>query len=224
MAKLSEITATEMLWQEGSAPATPAATKWKVYFKTDGIYVMDDAGNEVGPLAAAAGGSGVTFAANLPRDIATLDFGSVNTSTLSIGAANRAHFIPFIPKVGLTTSSVFFRCSNATGNMDVGIYDASLTRLVSTGSTAIPGVGSQSLSLVQALSAGTLYYIAYTMSSTSSAFYGWTSGTNAFPRGLTASATMGAYAYLSSALPLPAGPVTPTGYDPYEQIIAFQLV
>lgn len=43
---------------EGSAPSTPASTKWRVYFKTDGLYYIDDAGTEVGPLAAAPGGGG----------------------------------------------------------------------------------------------------------------------------------------------------------------------
>lgn len=43
---------------EGSAPSTPASTKWRLYFKTDGVYVIDDAGTETGPLAEAPGGGG----------------------------------------------------------------------------------------------------------------------------------------------------------------------
>lgn len=38
---------------EGSSPSTPASTKWRLYFKTDGAYVIDDAGTETGPLAEA---------------------------------------------------------------------------------------------------------------------------------------------------------------------------
>lgn len=44
---------TFIQFAEGVAPATPASTKWRVYFKTDGLYIIDDAGNETGPLAAA---------------------------------------------------------------------------------------------------------------------------------------------------------------------------
>ncbi len=41
---------------EGSKPSNPASNRWRVYPKTDGLYVLDDAGTETGPLA--AGGSG----------------------------------------------------------------------------------------------------------------------------------------------------------------------
>lgn len=44
---------TFIQFAEGSAPSTPASTKWRAYFKTDGLYVIDDAGTETGPLAAA---------------------------------------------------------------------------------------------------------------------------------------------------------------------------
>lgn len=57
MAKLSGITATSITYQEGSAPSTPASTKWVSYFKTDGQYYKDDAGVETGPLGAASGGA-----------------------------------------------------------------------------------------------------------------------------------------------------------------------
>jgi len=33
-----------------SAPAIPATGKWSLYFKSDGPYFIDDAGNETGPL------------------------------------------------------------------------------------------------------------------------------------------------------------------------------
>lgn len=39
-------------WDEqGSDPATPAAGKWKLYFKAGGLYLIDDAGVVIGPLA-----------------------------------------------------------------------------------------------------------------------------------------------------------------------------
>lgn len=43
-------------WDEqGSDPSTPASTKWKLYFKSGGLYLIDDAGSVTGPLAAASG-------------------------------------------------------------------------------------------------------------------------------------------------------------------------
>lgn len=40
---------------EGTVPANPATNRWKLFFKSDGVYTLDDAGAEVGPLAAGAG-------------------------------------------------------------------------------------------------------------------------------------------------------------------------
>jgi len=38
-------------WDEQSVnPSTPAANKWKVFFKADGFYIIDDAANVLGPL------------------------------------------------------------------------------------------------------------------------------------------------------------------------------
>lgn len=58
MAKINEVDITSLLFQEGAAPATPASTKWRLYTKTDGLYVIDDAGAETGPLGTGGGGSG----------------------------------------------------------------------------------------------------------------------------------------------------------------------
>ncbi len=44
-------------WDEqGSDPSTPAANKWKVYFKAGGLYIIDDAGVVTGPLGIGGGG------------------------------------------------------------------------------------------------------------------------------------------------------------------------
>lgn len=59
MAKISGIDVPELTFPEGTAPSTPASTKWKVYTKTDGLYYMDDAGTETGPLAASVAASTV---------------------------------------------------------------------------------------------------------------------------------------------------------------------
>lgn len=46
--KFDHLTATERV----GAPSTPATGDWAVYFKSDGFYVIDDAGTETGPLSA----------------------------------------------------------------------------------------------------------------------------------------------------------------------------
>lgn len=51
-----------LLVQElAGTPTTPASNHWRLYFKTGGLYVLDDAGAETGPLAAAGGGGGGTL-------------------------------------------------------------------------------------------------------------------------------------------------------------------
>ena len=46
----------------GGAPANPDAGKWRLYFLSDGVYVVDDAGNTTGPLIDASGLSAGTWA------------------------------------------------------------------------------------------------------------------------------------------------------------------
>jgi hypothetical protein len=46
VAKINAIDITSLMFQEGSAPSTPASTKWKLYFKSTGLYIIDDAGAE----------------------------------------------------------------------------------------------------------------------------------------------------------------------------------
>lgn len=49
----------ELLLEElASAPTTPATGKWIAYFKSDGLYVVDDAGAETGPFGTGGGASG----------------------------------------------------------------------------------------------------------------------------------------------------------------------
>ena len=43
----------EAEWAEqASAPANPASTNWKIYFKSDGLYLLEDDGTEHGPFNA----------------------------------------------------------------------------------------------------------------------------------------------------------------------------
>lgn len=68
MAAIDEIDITSLLFQEGSAPSTPASTKWRAYFKTDGLYVIDDAGTETGPLGTGGGSTFVGVRARTSAD------------------------------------------------------------------------------------------------------------------------------------------------------------
>lgn len=46
-----------LLDEQGSAPTTPASGFWRVYAKSDGLYIVDDAGTETGPLSTGGGAS-----------------------------------------------------------------------------------------------------------------------------------------------------------------------
>lgn len=57
MAKISDVQIPSLLFDEqGAAPSTPASGFWRAYFKSDGLYVVDDTGTEVGPLSVGGGG------------------------------------------------------------------------------------------------------------------------------------------------------------------------
>lgn len=64
MAKIEDIEIPSLLFDEqDDAPTTPASGFWRAYFKSDGLYIVDDAGTETGPLAVAGvGGGGITSA------------------------------------------------------------------------------------------------------------------------------------------------------------------
>lgn len=42
--------------EESATPSTPSTGKWRLYFKSDGLYVIDDAGTETGPFGTGGGG------------------------------------------------------------------------------------------------------------------------------------------------------------------------
>lgn len=158
-----------LLDDQGSDPSTPASGFSRVYSKSDGLYIIDDAGTVTGPFAASVGG--LTLVNPFIGPFHPLH---LNDQSLDLGAANRAIIVPFQVFADVTVDTVWFVCANATGNMCAGIYDASLARLGTTGSVAIPGTGKQSVALTGsvALSAGTLYYAAFSHSSTTAKFYG----------------------------------------------------
>lgn len=67
-----------LLDEQASPPTTPASGFWRVYAKSDGLYIVDDAGNETGPLTANGGGGGGGDAMTLIEEI------TVSSSVASI--------------------------------------------------------------------------------------------------------------------------------------------
>jgi hypothetical protein len=82
---------------EGSAPTTPASTKWRVYFKTDGLYYIDDAGTEIGPLAAAPGGGSGN---PLLYDRERYEAGDISITSTTVGAD-----VPSLPDVSVSAAA-----------------------------------------------------------------------------------------------------------------------
>ena len=117
MAKINEIDITSLTFQEGAAPATPAATKWKAYFKTDGIYIIDDAGTETGPLVAASGtAAGEEFDYVQNTSTVTLTGTTEGTANTCITGTSQAYeavptlievFTPRIDTVAGSAAAVF---------------------------------------------------------------------------------------------------------------------
>lgn len=134
-------------------------------------------------------------------------FSSLTGTVVSV--ANHAHYVPVWFPADATLYALSFAASNGTGNYDLGLYNAGLERLGSTGSTAMTATGVKTLTLPELrVQAGEVYYCALAMSSTSGAAVrianvtgGWYP---AFGWGMEA-----------SALPLPATatPVSTTAYS-----------
>lgn len=68
MTKASDNEFPSVLFDEqGSNPSTPASGFWRAFFKSDGLYVIDDAGVATGPLATGGGAAADLNAAKVTR-------------------------------------------------------------------------------------------------------------------------------------------------------------
>lgn len=141
-------------------------------------------------------------------------FSSISDGTL-VASNNDAHFVPVIFPCAATVYSISFAATNGTGNYDIGLYDNTLARIVSSGSTAMSAAGVKTLSCNVRVEAGLTYWAALAFSSTS--------GQTMRP---LYSATLPLrtmlWGFQASALPLPstATPVTTTAYQ-VAPILAF---
>lgn len=93
MAKASDNEFPSVLFAEqASAPTTPAAGNWRAYFKSDGLYVVDDAGTEVGPLSTGGGGASdgglLAYTAYDPGTLA--NYTTTSTTFVDVNATNLA--------------------------------------------------------------------------------------------------------------------------------------
>lgn len=195
MAAIDEIDITSLLWQEGSAPANPAATKWRLYFKTTGLFVIDDTGTETGPLAESSG--------SIPAPWALVpDGGAPTTLDQATAGANVAYFRPVTLLASVTVTGVYYRVgATSNGNVSVGLYDESLNRLATSGAVACPATGPATTNFSASYAAAPgRYWLAFSSDSGTATFI----MSNISGQGTTMAKNA------TSSHPLPAGPVTPT--------------
>lgn len=126
----------------------------------------------------------------------------IGTTNFAWPAANLAIFVPVYVWEPLALTRFVVPYGTVTGNVDVGIYDANLSKVVSAGSTAASGLVQQFAVTTTTLNRGT-YYLALAFDTntaqcrrvTTTAAYGRMLGqfeqTSAFP--LPATATPAAF-------------------------------
>src|SRR6185369_11177446 len=123
------------------------------------IYKSNYAGNSWATWAT-LGSTGITNAyVGSPQALGTL-----GTSVATALAADRVYITKFIPSANVTVATAAWNCATSAGNLDLGIYNEALSsKLGSTGAFASPGTGkrTQALTGSVALTAGTVYYLAF---------------------------------------------------------------
>jgi hypothetical protein len=126
MADISNAAISSIKFDElASAPTTPSANDWKIYFKSGGAYVVDDAGVETGPLGAGGGGSVATDAIwDAAGDLA-VGSGANTAARLAIGAnttvlTSNGTTATWAAPAALTESMVI-ACSDETTALTTGL-------------------------------------------------------------------------------------------------------
>ncbi len=91
---------------------------------------------------------------------------AMNNGTI-IGTNNDALLVPFLLPCDMTIYQLKFVAGNGTGNYDLGIYDDSYNRLVSSGSVAMSAGGVKTLSVADMkFRGGDTIYAALALSNT----------------------------------------------------------
>lgn len=81
-------------------------------------------------------------------------------SDISTGAADRAQYLPVLIPFRMTVTRIKIEVKTQSGNIDVGIYDAALDRVVSTGSIGCPSTGVATITISSTVLDPGLYYLA----------------------------------------------------------------
>lgn len=170
---------------EAAAPGTPAAGYVRIYAKTDGrVYSKDDGGVEYGPFDTAGGGAAdsndqvlsMLSSCSIGRHMSGFALNFTNAGNQGWPSANLAILTPFVLPAAATAYKLGWRNGGTvSGNVDIGIYDASGTKVIAAGSTAASGTNAVQLVDIAdtALSADTLYYLALAADNTSQQFLAW---------------------------------------------------
>lgn len=118
------------------------------------------------------------------------------------GTANQALFIPFaMPSDETAKRMGYMKGDTITGNVDVGIYDSSGNRLVSSGSTAVSANANevQMFNISDTALVAGLYFMAIVFDSAASTVQSWESNSTTLSYSL-----LHATKHLGTAFPLPA--------------------
>ena len=113
-------------------------------------------------------------------------------------AANRALFLPFMVPSALTARRMLFQAPNASGNVDVGIYESDGALIVSSGSTPHAS-GLNNIDITDTLLDRGIYYAAIAIDNTTAQVVGSTGPPAVQFR-------VGGMKQASTSFPLPASP------------------
>lgn len=121
------------------------------------------------------------------------------TPATAAPTANLAYFTPFTVYSTITVTKMFVENGSTTsGNLDVGIYDAGGTKLVSSGTVAQTGASStQEIDITDTTLRPGLYYLAFAADNGTGSYMRWGTSNTVNPR------TFGVLSQ-ASACPLPA--------------------
>lgn len=94
-----------------------------------------------------------------------------NSGAASVfGSANDAVYVPFVVAEPITVTQIHVVVGTQNGNVDVGIYNAAGTRLVSAGTTAVGAVGVQTFNITDTLLPRGRYFAAMATDSATAKF------------------------------------------------------
>lgn len=155
--------------------ANDAVALSKLKAGTDGQIITYDASGDpvaVGPgtdgqvLTSTGAGSPPAFeavaAGGYTPVMKATDFAGLagNAGGGGFSTANDAAYMPIDIHGAMTITKISLYIATSSGNIDVGIYNAAGTKLVSLGSTASPGTGMQTLTVASTVLAAGQHFIA----------------------------------------------------------------